>query len=182
MECYMRGSNLSERKLTELDFRRLHRFTAAGAMPLLLDLLNEADVVPATAIPADVVTMYAQFVIRDLKMQRRQILVLCYPADAEPGKGYVSVLSPAGMALIGLQVGALGRWTGAGGEESVAQVEGILFQPEASGDYVTHRAGIRPTNAPQSGEGARGSAKPVEIGARTRPCDNHSGQENHAGA
>jgi regulator of nucleoside diphosphate kinase len=133
----MRPSNLGERKLTELDFARLTRYTAAGAMPQLHALLDEAEVVPAKAVPADVVTMYAQFVIRDLKMQRRQILVLCYPADAEPAKGYISVLSPAGMGLIGLSVGALGRWVGPGGEESLAQIEGILFQPEATGDYVT---------------------------------------------
>jgi len=133
----MHVSNLGERKLTELDFTRLNKLTAAGAMPQLADILDEADVVPAQAIPADVVTMYAQFVIRDLKLQRRQVLVVCYPADAEPAKGFVSVLSPAGMGLLGLPVGALARWVGPGGEESVAQIEGILFQPEATGDYVT---------------------------------------------
>jgi regulator of nucleoside diphosphate kinase len=41
------------------------------------------------------------------------------------------------MGLIGLPVGAIARWVGAGGEESVVQIEGILFQPEATGDYVT---------------------------------------------
>lgn len=133
----MRPSNFGERKLTELDHIRLTRLTAAGAMPQLADILDEAQVVPAQAIPADVVTMYAKFVIRDLGKRRRQVVVICYPADAEPARGYVSVLSPAGMALIGLPVGALARWTGPSGEESVAQIEGVLFQPEATGDYVT---------------------------------------------
>jgi len=133
----MRALNFGERKLTELDFTRLKKLTAAGALPQLDDLLDEAEVVPAQAIPADVVTMYAQFIIRDLKMQRRQVLVLCYPADAEPAKGYISVLSPAAMGLIGLPVGAVARWIGPDGEESVAQIEEVLFQPEATGDYVT---------------------------------------------
>ena len=133
----MRASNFGERKLTALDFTRLTKFTAAGAMPQLADILDEAEVVTGQAIPADVVTMYAQFVVRDLKMQRRQTLVICYPSDAEPGKGYISVLSPAGMGLIGLPVGALARWVGPGGEEKVMQIEAILFQPEATGDYVT---------------------------------------------
>jgi hypothetical protein len=31
----MRASNFGERKLTELDFTRLRKFTAAGAMPHL---------------------------------------------------------------------------------------------------------------------------------------------------
>jgi regulator of nucleoside diphosphate kinase len=133
----MRASNFGERKLTELDFIRLKKFTAAGAIPQFGDLLSEAEVVPARAIPADVVTMYARFAICDLKMQHRQVLVVCYPSDAEPGKGSISVLSPAGMALIGLPVGALARWIAPGGRETVVRIEGILFQPEAAGDYVT---------------------------------------------
>ncbi|MDB5900829.1 MAG: transcription elongation factor GreAB [Ramlibacter sp.] len=133
----MNPSNFGERKLTELDFTRLKKFTAAGAMPQLEEILNEADVVPSSAIPPDVVTMYARFVIRDLRVHRSQILVVCYPADAEPGKGHISVLSPAGMSLIGLPAGAIGRWARPGGDESVAQIEKILFQPEAAGDYVT---------------------------------------------
>lgn len=133
----MPSPNPGERQLTELDFTRLQKFTAAGALPQLHDLLDEAEVVPAQAIPADVVTMYAKFVIRDLKLQRRQVLVLCYPSDAEAAQGFISVLSPAGMGLLGLPEGAIARWTGAGGEETVAQIESILFQPEATGDYVT---------------------------------------------
>ena len=133
----MQTPNFGERKLTELDFARIRKFTAAGAMPQLADILNEAEVLPAQAMPADVVTMYAQFIVRDPKLRRRQILVICYPQDAEAGKGYISVLSPAGMGLIGLPVGAHARWNGPGGEENVVQIEAILFQPEAAGDYVT---------------------------------------------
>ena len=133
----MRTPNFGERSVTELDFVRLKKFTAAGALPQLDDILDEAEVVPAQAIPADVVTMNAQVVIRDLKMQSRQTVVVCYPADADPTKGYISVLSPAGTGLIGLPGGAIARWTGPGGEESAAQIEGVLFQPEATGDYVT---------------------------------------------
>jgi len=133
----MRVSNQVERKLTELDFVRLGKFTAAGALPQLADVLEEAEVLPVRVIPADVVTMYAQFVIRELMTQRRHTLVICYPQDAQPTKGYISVLSPAGMGLIGLPVGAVGRWVGPAGAESAAQIERILFQPEASGDYLT---------------------------------------------
>ncbi len=94
-------------------------------------------VVAPQAIPPDVVTMYAQFVIHDERTDQRQTLVLCYPADAEPAKGFISVLSPAGLGLIGLPVGAQARWAGPGGEETVARIEAILFQPEATGDYLT---------------------------------------------
>ncbi|MGE4243936.1 GreA/GreB family elongation factor [Ramlibacter sp.] len=126
-----------ERKLTQLDFIRLKKFVRSGEAPVLEDLICDADVVPGDTIPPEVVTMYSQFVIRDLTLNRRQVMVLCYPADAEPAKGYVSVLSPAGLGLIGLPVGAIARWASPGGEETVAQIEQILFQPEATGDYVT---------------------------------------------
>jgi regulator of nucleoside diphosphate kinase len=131
----MRAPNSGERMLTELDVIRLRKFTAAS--PQLADLLDDAQLSPSQAIPADVVTMNARVVIRDLKLRRRQILAVCYPADADASTGSISVLSPAGMSLIGLSVGATARWTAPGGNETVAQIEGILFQPEATGDYVT---------------------------------------------
>jgi regulator of nucleoside diphosphate kinase len=133
----MQTPNFGERKLTELDYTRLKKIAAGGALPQLDDILDEADVVPARSIPAEVVTMYAQFVAIDLKLKRRQVMVVCYPADAEPAKGYISVCSPAGMGLIGLPVGAIAAWKGPNGEESLVQIERILFQPEATGDYVT---------------------------------------------
>jgi regulator of nucleoside diphosphate kinase len=133
----MRAPISGERKLTELDFIRLQKFTAPGTFPELADILNEAELLPSRSIPPDVVTMNARFVIRDLKQQRRHMLAVCYPADAEPATGSISVLSPAGMGLLGLSVGAVARWVGPAGEETVAQIEGILFQPEATGDYVT---------------------------------------------
>ncbi len=125
-----------ERKLTNLDFSRLKRL-AAGPPAALDALLDEADVLDPHGIPPDVITMYAQFVIRELETQRRQTLVLCYPADAEPAAGFVSVLSPVGLSLLGLPLGATARWVGPGGTETLAQVEQILFQPEATGDYLT---------------------------------------------
>ena len=126
-----------ERKLTELDFVRLKKFTAPGTFPLLADLLGEAQVLPSTSMPPDVITMNSRFVIRDVKQQRSHILVVCYPADAQPATGRISVLSPAGLGLLGLSVGAIAHWLLPLGDESVAQVEEILFQPEAVGDYVT---------------------------------------------
>ncbi|GAB3666850.1 GreA/GreB family elongation factor [Ramlibacter alkalitolerans] len=133
----MRAPNCGERKLTELDYIRLKKFTAPGTFPELADILNEAELLPSRCIPPDVVTMNARFVIRDLKLQRRHMMAVCYPADAEPATGAISVLSPAGLGLLGLSVGAVARWVGPAGEETVAQIEGILFQPEATGDYVT---------------------------------------------
>lgn len=75
----MRAPNSGERKLTELDFIRPKKFTAAGTFPRLADILDDAQLLPSRAVPPAV---------------------------------------------------------GPAGEETVARMEGILFQPKATGDYV----------------------------------------------
>jgi regulator of nucleoside diphosphate kinase len=81
--------------------------------------------------------MYAHVQIQDVKTHRCQIVVVCYPCDAQPSLGYISVLSPVGLGLLGLRAGSVARWHGPGGEQNSAKVTEILFQPEAAGDYVT---------------------------------------------
>ncbi len=125
------------RQLTALDFARLKKVAGPGAPPQLDQLLDEADVIDSRDVAPDVVTMYAQVEVEDLASRGRQKLVVCYPDDAEPANGYISVLSPVGLALLGLQAGAVARWQAPGGREQAARVAAILFQPEASGDYLT---------------------------------------------
>ena len=126
-----------ERTLTELDFVRLNKLTGNHPPPALADLLDLAEVLPSREVPADIVTMYALVEIEDLPTQHRHKLVVCYPGDAEPGAGFVSVLSPVGIGLLGLKAGETARWHTPGGAEVAARVVAILFQPEASGDYTT---------------------------------------------
>lgn len=122
-----------ERQLTELDFVRLSKL--AGAQ--LPEALHTADLVPSREIAPDVVTMYTQAEIVFTDSGLRQKVTPCYPADAEPVLGFVSVLSPIGAALLGLRVGDIAHWQLPHGEARSAQVAAILFQPEASGDYTT---------------------------------------------
>jgi regulator of nucleoside diphosphate kinase len=132
MHTALRG----ERTLTELDFSRLRKLASGNLAPELADLLSAADVLHSREVPADTVTMYSQVELQDLHARRRQKLTICYPDDAEPSAGFISVLSPVGRSLLGLQVGAVARWQTPSGEEGAAEVVAILFQPEASGDYA----------------------------------------------
>ncbi|MET3494297.1 GreA/GreB family elongation factor [Variovorax boronicumulans] len=126
-----------ERTLTELDFVRLTKLTADNAhSPALADLLDAAEVLASREVPADIVTMNARVEIEDLPTQQRQTLVVCYPGDAEPTTGLISVLSPVGIGLLGLKAGDTARWRTPGGE-AAARVLAVVFQPEASGDYTT---------------------------------------------
>lgn len=126
-----------ERTLTELDHIRLTQLVQrhGGASPAA-DLLDTADTAPSRAIAPDVVTMYSQVLLRDVDSGQRRTLTLTYPAEADPGAGLVSVLSPVGCGLLGLRVGAVARWRNPVGGERRAEVLALLFQPEASGDYT----------------------------------------------
>ncbi|HMN94800.1 MAG TPA: GreA/GreB family elongation factor [Hydrogenophaga sp.] len=126
-----------ERQLTELDHVRLSRLDAPTESDGLADVLANADLVPSREIGPDIVTMYSQVEVRLLRSGQRRKLTLCYPADAEPAAGFVSVFSPMGAALLGLRVGEIASWQTPGGEPVQAEVQALLFQPEASGDYLT---------------------------------------------
>ncbi len=133
-----------ERTLTELDHVRLThlvqrhkrgRLVSTATLPIE-HVLGEVDVVPWRQVPADVVTMHSRVLLKDLQVGTENELTLCYPADADASAGYVSVLSPAGWNLLGQRVGATVSWpTPAGGRLS-AEILGVLFQPESSGDFA----------------------------------------------
>ncbi len=133
----MQTNNSIERTLTELDVARLKKLRGGQLPDDLAENVEFSDQVASQDIPSNVVTMYSQVEIRDLRTQAQQKLTICYPQDAEPSKGFISVLSPVGASLLGLQVGAVAHWQSPGGEEASAEVLAILFQPEASGDYTT---------------------------------------------
>jgi regulator of nucleoside diphosphate kinase len=126
----------AERTLTELDFARLNRLQGGHLPSVLAGNLDFSDLVPSKEIPPDVVTMWSQVEIHDQNSGAKHKLTLCYPEDAEPSVGFISVLSPVGASLLGLRVGSIARWQAPHGEECAAVIARILFQPEASGDYI----------------------------------------------
>lgn len=126
-----------ERTLTELDFSRLVRFSGEQTHPGLADLLDNAEVTCSREVLPDVVTMYSRVELVDVHTRRSQVLTICYPRDAAPAAGLISVLSPVGISLLGLRVGDAAQWLTPLGQRCAASVEAIQFQPEATGDYVT---------------------------------------------
>jgi regulator of nucleoside diphosphate kinase len=133
-----------ERTLTELDHVRLLNLIRRDARVdgslhrahVIEDVLDGSALVPSRGVGPDVVTMYSQVLLQDTDTSQRSTLMLCYPADADPAGGFVSVLSPVGSALLGLRVGSIARWSVPAGDEKTAEVLAILFQPESNGDYA----------------------------------------------
>lgn len=123
--------------LTELDHARLSRLPSVQQGHALSQLLENAERVPSKSVPAEVVTLYSMVLLRESDGQRTHRFVLCYPDDAEPQSGFISVLSSLGLALLGRRVGEALRGTLPSGEERTFVIEALLFQPEASGDYTS---------------------------------------------
>ena len=134
---------MRERVLTELDHLRLATLSSRGSRDCapreanIEAVLDDARVVPSRNVGPDIVTMYSQVLLRLEDDGTPRKLTLCYPEHAEPQHGFVSVLSPIGLGLLGQQVGATVSWESPDGSERMAEVDAILFQPEASGDYTT---------------------------------------------
>lgn len=127
------------RVLTELDHVRIDRLLSRSrrqADESLNTLLDDADVVPQRQVPADVVTMNTQVTVEDLQDGAKRKLTVCYPEDADPTTGYVSVLSPIGTALLGRRIGEETQWTTPTGAVQRLRILELLFQPEASGDFT----------------------------------------------
>ncbi|HSV45166.1 MAG TPA: GreA/GreB family elongation factor [Ramlibacter sp.] len=128
-----------ERTLTQTDYVRLTRLASLSgrdAYGAIHELLEISDLVASAAVPATVVTMYTQVLLRGDTGTAPYKVTLCYPDGAEPSQGFISVLSPLGASLVGLRVGDAARWRTPLGEERMARIVDVLFQPEASGDYT----------------------------------------------
>jgi len=132
----------SGRILTELDHARISRIVHEGlshpdAQDEFEALLNDADVVPAADIPANVVTMRSRVQVADPDGGEPMDWTLCYPQDADAAKGLVSVLSPAGASLLGRKVGEEASWSRRDGSQARLRILALIYQPEASGDFGT---------------------------------------------
>lgn len=96
--------------------------------------LERARVVDPEKIPGDVITMNSVVRIRDLESGEETDYTLVFPSDARIEENRISVLSAIGTALIGYRVGDVIEWKVPSGLKRL-KVEGILYQPEASGHY-----------------------------------------------
>ncbi|MES1978829.1 MAG: GreA/GreB family elongation factor [Pseudomonadota bacterium] len=125
-----------ERTLTDIDYARLNKLLSQQRPAHLADWLESAEVTSSRTAPGDLVTMNSHVEIVDVHTHHRQVLTICYPGDAEPAAGHISVLSPVGSSLLGLRAGDIARWLTPHGEGCAAQIVAIQYQPEATGDYT----------------------------------------------
>jgi len=100
----------------------------------LAEELARAKVVESAKIPADVVTLNAQVVLRDLDRDVEKHYRLVLPAEADIASGALSVLAPVGTAILGYREGDVVEWRVPSGIRHL-RIEKVLYQPEAAGHY-----------------------------------------------
>ena len=129
-----------ERTLTKHDHQRLQGFvrpagerSAAPRKSVIDAVLDEADLVAPEEVAPDIVTMRSRVLVADVATGKKVELTLCYPQEADPSRGHISVLSPVGASLLGRRVGSMATWLSPDGVPNEAIVAALLFQPETAG-------------------------------------------------
>jgi len=76
----------------------------------LMDEIARAKLVAPEKLRDDIVTIGSEVTYRDLSTARMHTVVLVYPEDADINQHRISVLTPIGVALLGLTAGATMSW------------------------------------------------------------------------
>lgn len=93
--------------ISEQDYERLSKLRDSV---ILEDELSRAVVVPANQVPANVVKMHSRVTYLDESNGTTRDVELVYPEEADASTGKISILSPVGSALLGLEVGHTIEW------------------------------------------------------------------------
>lgn len=81
-----------------------------GVADGLEDELSRADLRPMSEIPETVVVMSSVVLFEDQDSGKQHRLQLVYPHQADGSPDKISILAPAGAAMIGLSVGDCIEW------------------------------------------------------------------------
>jgi regulator of nucleoside diphosphate kinase len=136
----LRRSNIC---ITKYDYERLidllkkHRNGKAADSKTAKKLrgeLKKARKVDSKRIPPDYVTMNSVFELKDIGKPGKRKFRLVFPNEADLENGNISVLAPAGTAVLGYREGDIIKWDIPSGVKYF-QINKIIYQPEATGDY-----------------------------------------------
>jgi regulator of nucleoside diphosphate kinase len=129
-----------DRVLSERDYSQLEALsvrdtrTAPPGLDMrrgIAEVLDDAIVVPADAVPVHIAALHREIVLRDTESGVTRRITLCLPTDSEPAAGRVSVLSPVGMSVIGRPAGFVARWRCPDGEERTAELAAVRDNSDA---------------------------------------------------
>lgn len=98
----------------------------------LLSKLARARIVPSGRLPEDVVAIGRRVTYLDEDAEATRHLTLVPPAEADIALDHVSVMTPIGIALIGLPVGAKASWKARNNESRRLHLLDVELQEDRS--------------------------------------------------
>ncbi|MDQ1850079.1 nucleoside diphosphate kinase regulator [Gemmobacter fulvus] len=93
----------------------------------LMDEIARAKLVAPGKLRDDIVTIGSEVTYRDLGTGRLQTVFVVYPEDADIDQHRISVLTPVGVALLGLSPGAAISWITR--DDETRQLEVVTVKP-----------------------------------------------------
>lgn len=129
--------------ITEFDLKRLQKLLQEAQSTKYrkseyLEKLNmeiqRAEVVSPQDIPGDVITMNSIVSLKDMDTGEEETFTLVFPEESDLAQGKISILAPIGTGMLGYKVGDIFEWVVPAGTRRL-QVQKIIFQPEASGNF-----------------------------------------------
>jgi regulator of nucleoside diphosphate kinase len=97
----------------------------------LIDELERAELVPASEVSHEIVTMNSRVRIMDPETGESRTVTLVYPGEEDSLRGKVPVFTPLGTALLGLPEGARMDWRTLDGRRKAVPVLEVEYQPES---------------------------------------------------
>lgn len=96
---------------------------------MILGEIDRAKLLPIARMPEDVVRLGSEVTFQDDSSNAARKVRLVLPADADIGAGAVSVVTPVGVGLIGMRVGAEIDWPCPDGRPRVLKILSVSQQP-----------------------------------------------------
>ncbi|HOW55239.1 MAG TPA: nucleoside diphosphate kinase regulator [Syntrophorhabdaceae bacterium] len=121
--------------ITQHDMERLRALMEVYAenTELLEEMLDKARIVLPKDIPHNVVTMNSTVRVKDIDTGEERTFTLVFPGN-KAGNDAVSILAPAGTALIGSREKDIVERQVPAGKKRMEILE-IIYQPEREGKY-----------------------------------------------
>lgn len=127
--------------MTDFDRQRLDAVLAKPSQnesdpcaQILERCIRHARILPQQQIPQDVVTMRSIVRLRNVDTGRQRAVSLTFPEESDATAGRMSILSPAGVALLGCRAGEQVQWEDAGDLKKFELLD-IIYQPESAGHF-----------------------------------------------
>lgn len=144
--------------VTDADMDRLNRLVRALKHPLFRDqlqlesleqTLESADVMSSERLPRDVIRMNSSIRVLDFDTRRKGLYTLVFPEEVNISRGFISVLAPLGIALLGRRRGDVIEAQVPGGIRRLS-VEHVWYGPEITRKRVSGGSSRRELRSDQS--------------------------------